>query len=468
MDTNTSTQLWQRSAKEIAAAVRTREVSSREVVDAHLDRIEQLNPTLNAFHVVLADEARSAADAADRALSGGEPTGPLHGVPVSVKENVDVAGTATTWGLAAMAEAIAPVDAPVVEHLRAAGAIVLARSNMPDFALRWHTDNDLCGSTKNPWDPTRTPGGSSAGEAVALATGMTPLGVGNDLGGSLRWPSQCNGTVALRPTQGRIPDASVVPPTDSLLSIQLFNSQGPMARRVEDLRLAFAVMCQPSPRDPWHVPAPPIGPALGVRPRVVVAVPADTEPAVADGVRRAASALESSGYDVEEAMPPGLDDAARLWSELLVDDVRRLWPFMEPVMSEGSRRFMTYAMEASPVLDVEGYAWRWLERQALLRSWSIYQAERPLVLAPVCLRMPFEPGADIVDAESAMAIVESMRTVVAVNLLGLPAVSVPAGTADDGLPLGVQVIGPRFREDLCLDAGAAIESVLGVLTPREV
>jgi amidase len=273
-ETQTETALWQRGAIELAAAIARGEVSSREVVDAHLERIERINPRVNALHVTLAERARADAAQADRLLASGATVGPLHGVPFSVKENVDVA-TATTWGLVAMSEAVSPTDAPVVANLRAAGAIPISRGNMPDFALRWHTDNDLMGATRNPWDPSRTPGGSSAGDAVALATGMAPLAMGNDLGGSLRWPSQCAGTAALRPSHGRGPDASSIPPTDSPPTIQLFNSQGPMACRVEDLRVAFAAMVAPSPRDPWHIPAPGAGPPLDRPVRVSVALPED-------------------------------------------------------------------------------------------------------------------------------------------------------------------------------------------------
>src|SRR3954454_6517673 len=243
-------EIWELSAARQAAAIRARELSSREVVTAHLERIEAVNPAVNALRVVLADEALAAADAADPRA----PARPLHGVPVSVKENIHVAGSATTGGVPALESAIAPLDAPAVAHLRAAGAIVISRGNMADFALRWHTESALAGATLNPRDPSLTPGGSSGGEAAALATGMVGLALGNDLGGSLRFPSQCCGTVALKPSFGRIPDAGLIPTSENPLSIQQFNVQGPMARTVEDLRLALDVMAAPSPRDPWHVP----------------------------------------------------------------------------------------------------------------------------------------------------------------------------------------------------------------------
>jgi amidase len=402
-----------------AAAIRSRELSSREVVEAHLARVSG-----GALRVVLAEQALAAADAADRTA----PAGPLHGVPISVKENIDVAGTATTWGTTALREAIAPLDAPVVANLRAAGAIVLGRGTLPDFALRWHTDG-----VTNPVDPARTPGGSSAGDTVAVATGMVALGVGNDLGGSLRFPSQCCGTVALRPTLGRVPDAGLIPAPDVPLSRQLFNAQGPIAREVEDLRLALGVMQAPSARDPWHVPAADAG---GSR-RVKVALPRDAEPAVLDAVRRAAAALEAAGWELEEALPPAVDEAAELWLELLMDDVRGEWPHMEPIASPGARRFMEQALAASPAPRPGA----WQARRRIARAWAEHDG---LYLAPICLREPFAPGADLDDLAGVLA---SMRFVVPVNLLGLPAVAVS----------GIQLIGPRFAESLCLDAATDVQ-----------
>ncbi len=241
-------ELCTKGATELAALIRSREVRAIDVVDAHLGRIDEVNGALNAVTVTLADGARTAASAIDRRVAAGDAVGPLAGVPFTVKENIDVAGSATTWGCAAFAGQVASTDAPMVARLREAGAIPLARTNLPDFAFRWHTESGLSGHTRNPWDPARTPGGSSGGEAVALATGMTPLGLGNDLGGSLRIPSQMCGTAALRPTMGRVADAAVTEPSTPVPSIQLFNCQGPLARRVRDLRAALDIIAAPDAR----------------------------------------------------------------------------------------------------------------------------------------------------------------------------------------------------------------------------
>ena len=199
--------LWRAGAAQLAAAIRARETSAREAVEAHLARIEAVNPRLNAVTIVLAEQALAEAGRADEAIARGEETGPLHGVPCTVKENIEVVGTATTNGVPSLAEAYAERDAPAVERLREAGAIVIGRTNLPDLGMRWHTASSLRGVTSNPWDAGHTAGGSSGGEAAALASGMTPLGLGNDYGGSLRYPSQCCGDgraqARLRPHRDR-------------------------------------------------------------------------------------------------------------------------------------------------------------------------------------------------------------------------------------------------------------------------
>ena len=248
------------SAGELARRIAAKEVTSREVVEALLERIEAVNPEVQAIRVVLADAALAAADEADGAVAASADLGPLHGVPFTVKENLDVAETATTSGLSALVEARATRDAPSVAGLRAAGAIPIGRTNLAESGLRWHSYSDAGGHTLNPWDASRTPGGSSGGDAVALATGMTPLGIGNDLGGSLRIPSQFNGTVALKPSFGRVGSATTVPPLDPPMAIQIMGVHGPMARTVADLRLAFEPISMSDPRDPWQVPAPLQGP----------------------------------------------------------------------------------------------------------------------------------------------------------------------------------------------------------------
>jgi amidase len=466
MSVATATELWRLSATELAQAIRSRNASSREVVEAHLRRIEAVNPAVNAVVIVLAEQALEAAKAADRAVADASELPRFHGVPFTVKQNLDLAGTPTTLGLKALADAYPTLDAPAVERLKAAGAIPIGRTNCPNLTLRWHTDSELYGPTINPWDRTRTPGASSGGEAAALATGMSPLGLGNDGLGSLRWPAQCCGISVLKPTLGRIPTATS-PPFDFPIGVQLTTVEGPMARRVADLQAAFQVLAGPSWRDPWSVPAPLRGPDPATPLRVAVVIdPAGqgTARQVQDGVRKAARALEDAGYAIEEVQPPSIDLAARtLLGMLNTPDNRALWQRLSAAMPADTQRFLSAFYEAAgdpdPVTTIQSF----MLRQSLLRAWGQFQQQHPLVVAPTCTDAPFEAGTDL-DEGRVAATIHSMRMTLAVNALGLPAVALPVGVGD-GLPQAVQVVGPRYREDLCLDAAAAIEDRVGILTP---
>ena len=463
----TITGLWRMSATDLAEAIRCRHISSQEVIEAHLRRIEAVNPSVNAVTVVLAEQALEAAKAADRAVAGGSALPPFHGVPFTVKGNIDVAGTPTTQGLKALAGAYPALDAPVVERMKAAGAIPIGRTNLATFAVRWHCVSELWGATVNPWDRSRTPGASSGGEAAAIATGMSPLGLGNDGLGSLRWPAQCCGVSALKPTLGRIPDATTSGPAVSPIGIQLTAVQGPMARRVADLRTAFEVLAGPTWRDPWTVPAPLRGPEPAKPVRVALVVdPAGhgTTKQVQEGILKAARVMSDAGYVVDEVEPPSIDVAAKTLLDMLnTPDIRAIWQTMSHMMPADTRRFISAFYEVAgdpdPVRTVQSF----VTRHALLRAWGEFQETHPLIVAPIYTGVPFEAGTDLDDGRVAETI-RGMRMAMAVNALGLPAVALPVGTRD-GLPQSVQVIGPRYREDLCLDAAAAIEERVGIITP---
>jgi amidase len=468
MSRTTATELWRMSALELAEAIRTRQVSSHEVIEAHLRRIEAVNPSINAVVIVLAEQALKAAKTADRAVAAGADLPPFHGVPFTVKENIDVAGTPTTQGFKALANDYPRRDAPVVERLRAAGAIPVGRTNLPSGAIRWHCESELWGATVNPWDRSRTPGASSAGEAAAIATGMTPLGLGNDGLGSLRHPAQCCGVSALKPTLGRIPHATTVGPADiATIGMQITQVNGPLARQVADLRAAFEMIAGPTWRDPWTVPAPLRGPDLAKPIKVAVVLdPAGqgTAEQIQDGVRKAADALVQQAYPVDEVEPPGIDAAAKaLVVMLTTPGIRAVWQVMRPSLPAPTRRFMSAFFEAAGDPDAVGAEQSFITRQSVLRSWSEFQEHHPLIVAPIATDIPREAGTDL-DEGGVAEDLRAMRMAMAVNTLGLPAVALPVGTRD-GLPQVVQVIGPRYREDLILEAAAAIEDRVGIITP---
>jgi amidase len=448
--------------------IAAKRASSLEVVEAHLRRIAAVNPALNAVTRVLADEARAAAAAADDAVAAGSPLGPLHGVPFTVKQNIDLAGSSTNWGLPALAEVVPPLDSPVVERMKAAGAIPIARTNCPDMALRVSTDSALYGLTRNPWHLGRTAGGSSGGEGAALASGMSPIGLGNDIGGSLRNPATCCGIASLKPSAGRVPLCTVIPAPDGPASFQLMPVEGPMARRVADVRLGLGILAGRHPRDPYSVPAPLVSPPVVGRRLRVAALPeppgGSTDPRVAARVRAAADALASAGYDVVSAVPPRFEEAVATWAAFIVADIRVLQPTIGPLMSADANRFLGFFMDATPVVDLAGYIGLLMTRQSLIRDWQQWFTGVDLVLTPTWTQLPFAHGWDAASRENTHATAELMRCVTIANLLGLPAACAPAGVVD-GLPVGVMITGDRFADDRTLDAAEVIEAALGVATP---
>lgn len=460
-------ELWRKSAVELARDIREHRVSSREVVEAHLERIAVVNPHLNAIVRVLAEQARTAAGEADAATVRGDVLGALHGVPITVKENIDVAGLPTTQGVPALAEAIPQLDAPVVERMRAAGAIIIGRTNLPDLGLRVHTDSTLYGRTKNPWKSDRTAGGSSGGEAASLATGMSPLGLGNDIGGSLRNPAHCCGVASIKPSTGVIPDAQTFPIEDFGLSSQLMLTQGVMARRIADVRAGFSIVAGAHPRDPVSVPVNLTDLRAGEKLHVAVMTNppgGSTHPEISAVVRRAADALAGQGHDVIDATPPDYELACSTWSMQLNGELNLQWSLLEAVLGAGGMKFLALAREVMPDVDMEGWANAQLNRNGIGRRWSQWFQRYDVLLTPVWTQPPFVFDADIADVHGAQATLELLRPVLPGNLLGVPCVAVPAGMAD-GLPAGVQVIGARYTDLRCLAIAEQIEAACGLDTP---
>ena len=459
--------LWALTATEMARRVAAGEITSVELVQAHLDRVAEANPRLNAVVRVLGEQALDAARTADRSVADGARLGPLHGAPVTVKENVDVVGLPTTEGVRALAETVATADAPTVERLRAAGAVVLGRTNLPDFGLRVHTDSQLHGATTNPWDPGVTPGGSSGGEAAAIASGMSPLGVGNDIGGSLRNPAHCCGIASIKPTTGRVPDARSLDPLDAGIAAQLMAVQGVLARTVADVRRGLSVVAGVHPRDPGSVPVPVDLDRRDDRVRVALLPEppgGPTDPGVAGVVRRTGDVLADAGYDVVEAVPPHYEQAVDCWGRLLMADVRVIRPLLDQVMGADALRFLDLVDPLYPPLDVAVMVNTLVERRALARLWGAFLAEHPLVVGPVWATPAFEVGFDVAGEQEAEATMQLLRPVMPANLLGLPAAVVAGGLAD-GMPVGVQLLGDRFAERTCLDAAQVVEDAVGPLTP---
>ncbi len=458
-----NTEPWRLGATELAQRIRRRELNAREATASVLARIADVNPRLNALPDVMADEALAAADAADRALAAGLAPGPLHGVPVTVKVNVDTAGRATTDGIAALKDNVAASDSPLVAHLRGAGAVIVGRSNTPAFSLRWFTDNDLHGRTLNPFDAGTTPGGSSGGAAVAVASGMGAIAHGNDYGGSIRHPAWACGVVGLRTTAGRVPAYKASAP-DRTITNQLMSVQGPLARSVRDARLALQVMAQGSALDPQWVDAPlergdpgrPLRVALFRRHAGF-----DADPSVVEALDLAAGWLAAAGHAVEEAAPPHFEEGAALWRQLVMDDLRRAGqPAIERMGDAAVQAALRGYLHGLPALDRDATLAALARRFTIARDWAVFLARHDVLLMPVSWQRPFAVDADRGDGAAMARLLAAQSPLLGTAMLGLPGLAVPTGMSR-GLPAGVQLVAARFREDLCLRAGEAVEAAAG-------
>ena len=457
--------LWRLTASELANAIATGEVGAVEVVRAHLERIATTNPRVNAITNVLEESAIEAAHEVDRKRLAGHELGPLAGVPFTVKENIDVAGSPTTHGVPALRHAMPSADAPVVERLRRAGAIPIGRTNLPDFSIRFHTSSQLYGDTINPWDARFSPGGSSGGEGVALATGMSALGIGNDAGGSVRIPALLAGVAALKPSYGRFPGDRTVGPRDLTLCSQWIPVDGVFSRSVADLRRVFPILSGPDARDPRTVPAPLTGPPSNFR----VAVAPDpggqgVHPSARSAVEAAAAFLQEAGYSIEIVDVPRLQESLDAYGKLVLTEFGLVWPNLRKLLSPDGRRYIEFGMAHQPPTDLSEYVRLTAVRQGIQRDWAQFLERYSLLLGPIFTEPPVEPGFDARGPEEHALVARAMRLCTASSFVGVPAVAVPTSLVN-GLPQGVQIIAGSYREDLCLDAAAVIESRCGPLTP---
>jgi len=464
---------WRLSAVAMAEAIRRGELSSEDAVASVLDRVAAHNPRLNAIVSDLSDTARAQAVVADRARQaaarGGGALGALHGVPVTVKENVDQEGEPTPNGMAALADVIAPADSPVVRNLRLAGAIIIGRTNTPELSMRATTDNPLHGRTRNPWDEDASPGGSSGGAGAAAAAGFGPLHHGNDIGGSLRYPSFCCGLATVKPTLGRVPAYNPSQTAERGLLAQLMSVQGVVCREVRDVRLGLEVLAQGDARDPWWVPAPLYDWPEEPRPRIAVTQHSygyPVHPEILAAVDRAAGLLSDAGYDVSAVDTPDMSRPFRGWFDVAVHELEAT---LGPLARErGSpllgQIFDAYGAIGEPV-DADGYRDGVAARTALTREWNLFLADYPLLLSPLLMQPAYDWDADAGTPDAVRDLFTSALYAVGVNYLSLPAGVVPTGLVA-GRPAGVQLIGRRYREDQILDAMQVIEAGVGVLTQR--
>jgi amidase len=448
--------LWRLSAAEMASLIRSKKVSAKEAATAALARLDAVNPKINAVVDHRPEDVLAQASAVDAAIGRGEDAGPLGGVPVTVKVNIDQEGFATTNGLKLQRDAIAKSNNPVIDNLRKSGAVILGRTNCPAFSYRWFTTNLIHGDTKNPRDPGITPGGSSGGAGAAVAAGIGHIAHGTDIAGSIRYPAYACGVHGLRPTMGRIAAFNAALP-ERPIGPQISAVSGPLARTIGDIRIALAAMSAKDYRDPWWVPAPLEGPAMPKRvamclnPDGLDPVP-DVKAAVADAGKR----LARAGWIVEEIanMPP-LREAADLQTKLWLGDGYEAQ--LEMAEREGDpgalaclrgNRAKVHPFDLSKTLT---------RRLTLTREWLAFFEKYAVLLMPVSGELPFPDQLDRKDEASFARVWHAQLPQIAIPLMGLPGLTVSTGLVGR-VPVGVQLVSSRYREDLCLAAGEAIEA----------
>jgi amidase len=451
--------LWRLPAKDIAALIRSKKVSAKEAASAALARLDAVNPSINAVVDHRPADVLAQAGAIDAAIAANQDLGPLAGVPVTVKVNIDQEGFATTNGLKLQRDVIAATNSPVIDNLRKAGAVILGRTNCPAFSYRWFTTNLIHGDTKNPRDPGITPGGSSGGAGAAVAAGVGHIAHGTDIAGSIRYPAYACGVHGLRPTVGRIAAFNASLP-ERTIGPQISAVSGPLARTIGDLRIALAAMSGKDARDPWWVPAPLEGPArpkraaLCLRPDGLETV-ADVKAAVADAGKR----LERAGWKVEEIeTTPPLREAADLQTKLWLGDNYEAQ--LDAAEREGDPGALACLRGNKPKVfpfDAASFSKALTRRATLTREWLQFFETYSVLLMPVSAELPFPDGLDLRDDASFARVWRAQLPQIAIPFMGLPALTVTTGLVGR-VPIGVQVVSGRYREDLCLLAGEAIEA----------
>jgi amidase len=458
--------LWRLPAADLASLIRAKKVSANEAASSALERLDAVNPSINAVVDHRPEQVLAQADAIDAAIGREEDLGPLAGVPVTVKVNIDQLGFATTNGVKLQRDLIARSNNPVVDNLRRAGAVILGRTNAPAFSYRWFTTNLIHGDTKNPRDASITPGGSSGGAAAAVAAGIGHIAHGTDIAGSIRYPAYACGVHGLRPTLGRVAAYNASLP-ERPIGPQISAVSGPLARTIGDLRIALAVMAGKDARDPWWVPVPLEGPAMPKRAALCLnpdglETVAEVKAAVADAARR----LERAGWSIDEIdNTPPLQEAADLQTKLwLGDGYEAMLEAAEREGDPGALACLRGNRNKVHGFGMAAFSKALTRRATLTREWQSLFEHYAVLLMPVSGELPFPDGLDLRDDASFARVWRAQMPQVGIPFMGLPALTVSTGLVGR-LPVGVQVVSGRYREDLCLSAGEDIEAAGTPSTP---
>jgi amidase len=453
------------SIAEITESIRSKTLSPVEIVTAHLKRIEALQGKLNAFTHVDADRARVQARRAEDAVHRGAALGTLHGVPITVKSCIDVAGWPCPAGSLLRNDYVAPSDSPLAARLRQAGAILLGNTNTPEFLMAYETDNLVTGKTSNPWDLSRSAGGSSGGEAAAIASGCSAGGVGSDGGGSIRAPAHFCGICGLKPTPGRIPATGHFPA--GVGAFAWIGVVGPMARTIADVRALFEVMAGADPDDARSAPVPirKIDDAQlrGLRIGLLESDALGAADAESDGaLQRAANDLAAQGFIVEPLRLQGLERAIELWWFFFGPAIAHLFqPTISGQQEKLSPIFREYLQFAEAPVTLDALLGACAERDILRANILQQMRDVPILLSPVSTTTAFRHGEGTWQPGAKQCYRDTMRFSQWLNLTGFPGASVPVSISAGGLPIGIQVVGRPYEEELVLAVAERIENGRG-------
>jgi aspartyl-tRNA(Asn)/glutamyl-tRNA(Gln) amidotransferase subunit A len=450
-------------ATAFAELIRTKRITSREVIQAHLDRIESVNPKVNAIVTLMAEDALKGADAADRAVASGAELGPLHGVPFTAKDSIDTAGVLTQRGSPIFKGRIPETDAVSVARLKAAGGILLAKTNLPEFSYWIESDNLLSGRSNNPWNLERTPGGSSGGESAAIAAGMSPLGLGTDLAISVRGPAAQTGITSLKATHGRVPMTGIWPRVP-----RRFWHVGPMARSVRDIALAYSLMAGPDGVDGFASSTVQFDAGVGsspVRPLRVgwLVEPGfgPIDPEVAATVQAAAEALKGAGCVVDQVRIPALerDFALAVFNSLHVMEMKPAFAEATAGHRDDELYMMAKTMLATPDTSMADYIEAEQAAERLRDGFADYFQRYDALLTPVQPIPAHKHGVSefIINGQTVDATYLQGSTV-PLNVTGLPGLTIRFGTSRDGLPIGVQLVSSWLAESTILHLAALLET----------
>ena len=462
----TDTELWALTATELSKLIRSKKVSAVEVTRSVLERLDAVNPAINAVVTQMPEEAISVAQSVDKKIGNGEAVGSLAGIPVTIKTNVDQIGYANTNGLKIQKDNITDQDNAVVNNLRRAGAVFVGRTNTPAFSMRWFTRNTLHGHTRNPVNPDLTPGGSSGGAAAAVAAGIGPIALGSDIAGSIRYPAYACGIQGIRPSLGRVPSLNPCA-ADRHLGAQITAVQGPLARTIDDLELALHAMAARDIRDPWWTPAPlKFG---DFEKKVAICVNPDgleTETDIENALRESAVKLKDKGWSVTEIPCPPLRIPAEMQLLLWMSEMRRNGSKLVEKENDPDANFVFAEFQKHfPAPDLDGFLDLLQARAAFTREWMQFTDEYPVVMIPVSATLPFKDNLDVESSESLAKIVEAQMTQIGLPFMGIPAIAVCTGRVKQ-TPVGVQLVAGRYREDILFAAARDIETSVTPVTPE--